>query len=340
MHRSLVSRIVVALVAALGAVAPGCTSATSSGAANNIDGSADGSAPYIPARPIDANDDWPYEGDPYAVPAFFPAEAGLPNTSVYAGPGFLLRTDGTAAFTNRLGGQLTAIMRALRTRFPPRSRDALRPFEACVFASLEDFHAYASAHAPEVPHSLGYYDPRPRRVLTGDQGDDPSLLATLLHESTHAVLRDHTRSLYIPLWLDEGFATYCETGRIEAARVRFGSLHRRFALIAYNRVVLGERMSLQTLATIGRRGFALSDKRTREACYAEAWAWVYYLLHDGAETWGHLLDEYVDAVTEAAVQRRTDASLAYPELYKSVFAPHAVQLEADFESFAREAFDY
>lgn len=143
------------------------------------------------------------------------------------------------------------------------------PIEVFLFADAESLEGFMRLHHGSLPLRRAYFIEADSQIAVyarwGDRiGED------LRHELTHAYL--HELAPELPLWLDEGLAEYYETPRgTQGANAEhlewFG---RRLEAKRW-------RPNLDQLELIA------PDAEMTGADYAEAWAWVHFLLHSGPE---------------------------------------------------------
>lgn len=138
------------------------------------------------------------------------------------------------------------------------------PIEIRLYSSRRRYLAEVSALSSDVRRQRGLYVIREGRacVFSFPHGD---LEQTLRHEATHAWL--HSALPYVPLWLDEGLASYFEAVTADEADARF--LER----LQWS-MQLGWRPDVTRLERIRRaQDLDIGD-------YRHAWGWVHFLLHE------------------------------------------------------------
>ena len=139
--------------------------------------------------------------------------------------------------------------------------------EIYLFRDESSYRRYLRTYFPQIPYRRALY------VKCGGPGmvfafRSKDIETDLRHECTHALL--HAALPRVPLWLDEGLATYFENPREKRA---FESRHltwirwwARFGIVP----------SLEKLEKQGD----LSQMRAGD--YRNAWAWVHFALHGPA----------------------------------------------------------
>jgi hypothetical protein len=141
--------------------------------------------------------------------------------------------------------------------------------ELRVFSDRREYIRQISPIVPDAKRQRGVYLSRDGevRVYSFQQRD---LATTLHHESVHAWL--HASLPYVPLWLDEGLASYYEVAGVPR------SLAHPFAARVRWSLRLGWRPKLTSLEAIARS----SDMDIAD--YRHAWAWVDFLLNESDES--------------------------------------------------------
>lgn len=138
-----------------------------------------------------------------------------------------------------------------------------------LYSSRRRYIAEVSAITPDAARQRGVFVERDlgNGVYSFQQRDLPEILR---HETTHAVLHDALP--YVPLWLDEGLASYFEAD-VEDRR-NSHPFHRR---IQWS-LRLGWRPDLEQLEVVRRH----TDLDVGD--YRHAWAWVHFLLNESDES--------------------------------------------------------
>jgi hypothetical protein len=149
-----------------------------------------------------------------------------------------------------------------------------------LFETQEQYEAYMAVRYPKLPPRRAYFIAEPRAASTGDDllvytwmGDQ--LKTDLRHELTHAVLHGVLKT--VPLWLDEGIASYFE---LPTNAKGINAQH-------VEQLTRGPfQPDLARLETFGK--VAQMEKPE----YREAWVWVHFLMHSSPKT-NDLLIKYV-----------------------------------------------
>jgi hypothetical protein len=144
------------------------------------------------------------------------------------------------------------------------------PIDVYLFNSPERFASFIRLHYPMFPERRAFFVQTDTQLAVyaqwGDRlGDD------LRHEITHAYV--HSVAPNVPLWLDEGLAKYFEVGR--------GRHGLNGKMLAKAITKLDQQPSHADLRRL--EAFAANYNMTQED-YAEAWAWVHFMMESRPET--------------------------------------------------------
>lgn len=142
------------------------------------------------------------------------------------------------------------------------------PIHVYLFENAEEFRQFVSLQHPHFPARRAFFLETDDRLQVYAQWGD-RVAEDLRHEVTHGYLHSVVPS--IPLWLDEGLAEYSEPPRGSRGVV---SSHLELLRKKHES---GWRPDLQRLEAI------LPTQDMTQEDYAEAWAWVHYLLESGPE---------------------------------------------------------
>ncbi len=297
------------------------------------DGAATAGKPH-PVRPARAESDTQAESDEDVAARLQPAgvTAEVPEANAV-----VLTARDDEAFAEVWRERTALAFRELRRIFPPRER-AVEPATVLIFPDREGYEAYAEHFAPENHPALGYYDPVRRELVMAESDRDEALFATLLHESTHLVLRDFLGHRYPPAWLDEGLATYYETGVLVEdeetgeASIRFGEVHEEFLRLAERHLAANAPVDVRRFATMDFDSFADVGTSTLRRHYALSWSLVYYLLNGERGRFRAQLQLYLDEIAAAP-----DPQMRYVRAFDLCFRPVMYSFELGWAHWVRRA---
>jgi hypothetical protein len=143
------------------------------------------------------------------------------------------------------------------------------PIHVFLFDNAEHFRSFMRLHHPDFPSRRAFFLETKARMEIYAQGGD-RLAEDLRHEVTHGYL--HSAAPNLPLWLDEGLAKY-----YEVPRGRHGLNPQLIELFKNRPPSKPWMMDLPRLEKIR------PDEEMTLNDYAEAWAWVHFLLEDRPE---------------------------------------------------------
>jgi hypothetical protein len=176
------------------------------------------------------------------------------------------------------------------------------PIHIYLFDNEDHFRSFMRLHHPDFPSRRAFFLETKSRMEIYAQGGQ-RMAEDLRHEVTHGYL--HLAVPNLPLWLDEGLAKY-----YEVPRGRHGLNQSLLELFRNRPPSKPWRMDLQRLEKIS------PDEEMTLEDYAEAWAWVHFLLEDRPEhrdvLCRYLADLRRDGTTEPLSARLT-AVIPQPE---------------------------
>jgi len=195
------------------------------------------------------------------------ARYSLPKTYEVTRGQLIVRSDFALAVHHRLIEDLLARQADLCRHLDLPASD--EPIEIYLFEGGQRFEQYMARHYPTLPQRRAFFLETDTRLTVYAQWGD-RVAEDLRHEATHAYL--HAVVPGLPLWLDEGLAEY-----YEAPRGNQGLNQQNLRLMKM-RLRGGEwRPDLCRLERLPPTAdMDLND-------YAEAWAWVHFLLHSTPE---------------------------------------------------------
>jgi len=143
------------------------------------------------------------------------------------------------------------------------------PVYVYLFENADRFRAFMRLHHPAFPNRRAFFVETDTRLMVYAHWGD-RVAEDLRHEVTHAYL--HAVVPGVPLWLDEGLAEHFEVARGQQG-VNRPHLHRLL-------VRLEKRTWEPDFVRMERLG---GTPELTQDDYAEAWAWVHFLLHSRPE---------------------------------------------------------
>lgn len=177
--------------------------------------------------------------------------------------------------------QAHAMFLARLERVPPAEGGRFRVF---LFSDEAGYHAHVQdLFGTHVHGSAGLYAPALQQLLIWNPRDKDAMLVTVRHEGFHQYL--HRIMPDPPRWFDEGLAEYFEGAKVVRGEWSLGAPRGdHLDVLARGRKPLDEFLYLD----------ADAFWKEAEVNYAEAWAFIHFLLHN---TPGHrrIFDRFWDA---------------------------------------------
>jgi len=220
------------------------------------------------------------------------APAALPAAHTLVRGQLLVASDFPLAANHRLLEDLTARRADLDELLGLSASD--EPIHVYLFESPERFHAFVQLYHPQLPPRRAFFLETDTQLQVYAQWGD-SVAEDLRHEVTHGYL--HSAVANLPLWLDEGLAEYFETPR---GGEGINQSHLR---------QLREHIRRQDWHPHLPRleSFPPTYDMTEDD-YAEAWAWVHFLLH-AKPAYRQLLREFLGELRQSGLARPVSARL-------------------------------
>jgi hypothetical protein len=171
-----------------------------------------------------------------------------------------------------------------------------------LFSDAEHYGRFLSRQFPTVPSRRAFFLETDTALAVYAHWSD-RVAEDLRHEVAHGYL--HAATPGLPLWLDEGLAEYFEVPRGN------GGLNRPHLDLL---VEMREHENWQP--NIARLEQITDAAEMEQLDYAEAWAWVYYLLHAQSSTRSLLVDYLAEVRAQgraAPLSARLSAIHAAPD---------------------------
>ncbi|MEX0611375.1 MAG: DUF1570 domain-containing protein [Pirellulales bacterium] len=140
--------------------------------------------------------------------------------------------------------------------------------EVHLFRDADTYRQYLARHFPTVPSRRAFFVESDTRLAVYAHWSD-RVAEDLRHEVAHGYL--HSMVPGLPLWLDEGLAEFFEVP------------HRQAGLNPPHLDLLSEMMREGWRPDLVKLERLTDAAQMEQLDYAEAWAWVYFLLHSDPE---------------------------------------------------------
>jgi hypothetical protein len=220
---------------------------------------------------------------------------------------FVLCTDAAGDDARESLAELETIYETLRSILFSDDAGAA-PVHVVLFVHTADLQRFipSGTIAAFVPPLPG--DPESHATMLLETSLSDEARRVFLHETTHAFIR---RSFSpVPIWLNEGLATYFETMRIESGRVVLGEPIEAFAMPA-NMVPSLFALLTADAATFyaGGNAHSVEGLHQQSSFYAASWNLVHMLMH-GKEEYRNRFQDFLEAL-----KRREPAERAWRRMF-------------------------
>ncbi|MEN6451017.1 MAG: DUF1570 domain-containing protein [Thermoguttaceae bacterium] len=200
----------------------------------------------------------------------------LPDRNTLVRDQLVIHSDFALSAHHRLFEELTAQRTELCRRLElPRSDE---PIQVYLFEKPERFQGFMKLHYPKFPNRRAFFVETDTELTVYAQWGE-RMADDLRHEVTHAYV--HAVAPNVPVWLDEGIAKYFEVPR--GSRGMNRPLFERLLVRVKTEHWQPDLRRLESL-----RG----SEDMNQDDYAEAWAWVHFLIESRPERIG-LLQGYL-----------------------------------------------
>ena len=207
-----------------------------------------------------------------------PQPATTPTTHKLRVGQLLITSDFVLTSDHRLVRELTAEREDVsRTLGLPLTDE---PIEVYLFSNTDRYRQFLARYFPTVPSRRAFFLESDTSLVVYAHWSD-RVAEDLRHEVAHGYL--HAAVPGLPLWLDEGLAEFFEVPR------GHNGLNRPHVEL------LSEMMELEKWQPNIAKLEQLSDAaELQQIDYAEAWAWVHFLLQSSPESRGLLISYLAD----------------------------------------------
>ena len=197
-----------------------------------------------------------------------------------------------------------------------RADRAAELFRVVILAKSAEYKEFTSAYFGEgAEHSTGQFVPAARLLVIRDSDDRKRTYGTLFHEAFHQFARRHISA--IPIWLNEGLATYYGTARPVRGGLLFDRGASGFFRLIKEAARKGRLIPLRELMASTQAAFyeqspvdgLSADRKT--LCYAQSYTLASYMINDNAGR--DFLRAYMRALSE--VKTTKDAQQVTREVF-------------------------
>ena len=198
---------------------------------------------------------------------------------------YVITSDVSDPVAQRIAAHLDAVCQTYLANLPPLAAQPKLP--VYLFSHRQDYLDYAGKLGAD-PASLSttgcfWATDKWQGIivcLDGTRNLSPTLL-TLQHECTHQYLYARYGK-HVPIWLNEGLATYLKYGVIGKEGMLIGIVPVYTLGDVYGAIKQGTYVPLAKLLTLSHADWlalTATDPKTAHLCYEEAWSVVHFLMH-------------------------------------------------------------
>ncbi len=220
--------------------------------------------------------------------------------AVYEGDHYVVLTPLGGYWARKIGLRMDGIFKEYQKRLVFKEKVTDR-FVVKIYGSRLE---YLKHRGP--PNTAAYFSSGRRELVGYRQPSDDQLFEQLYHEGMHQFLHFYVPNP--PIWFDEGLAQYFETAKPRRASSGKKPSYRIFvkknALGYFGRSLdRGSVIPLRKLIAMSREEFYGAK---RSLCYAEAWAFTYFLLESRNDRLKRLWLDYFFALRKGADQEEVN----------------------------------
>ena len=229
----------------------------------------------------------------------------LPDQNTVVREQLTLHSDFALPPHHRLLDELVAQRTDLNRRLGLPNSD--EPIHVYLFENVDRFKGFMRIYHPDFPERRAFFVETDTKLSVYAQWGD-RVAEDLRHEITHGYL--HSTVPNLPLWLDEGLAEFYEAPRNERGLNRS------------DLDLIGQRLQREHWRPDLKRLEQLDPaKEMSQEDYAEAWAWVHFLLESRPE--------YADTLQAYISDLRRDGAAAgfYERLTATIPEPNTALIE-------------
>ncbi|HEV2401529.1 MAG TPA: hypothetical protein VGS27_31625 [Candidatus Sulfotelmatobacter sp.] len=253
-----------------------------------------------------------------------PARDKVENWVEVRSPHFIVATTSNEKQARHIAGQFERMRSVFHALFPKLQIDPSSPIVVIAVKDEKDFRAlepeqYLAKGSLQLG-GLFLRAPEKNYVLMRLEAGGDHPYSVVYHEYTHLLL---SKADWMPLWMNEGMASFYETTEIEDKEAELGK-----PSVEYVRLLRESRlMPLSTLFSVDFNSPYYHDQNKGSVFYAETWALVHYLHVKDYRDKTARFQQYADLLAQKT-DPQTAAVTAFGDLKK---------LEHDLQDYVQQA---
>jgi hypothetical protein len=201
--------------------------------------------------------------------------------------------------------KLEQFREALRQVLNQMNFDSPVPTTVIVFKDANDYKPYKpiKLNGETNDSVVGYFQAgKDANYITLSAAGEPAgtTYNIIFHEYTHFLIRNNLGESKIPTWYNEGIAGYYETFALENDRkITLGGLQPKFlALLGQNNLI-----PFDTFFEVDNNSLHERDGNGAGLFYAQAWAFMHYLMHGEGGARKAELDTFLNLIMSGKNQK-------------------------------------
>ncbi len=185
-----------------------------------------------------------------------------------------------------------------------------------VFKEASEYYANGG---PRGSHGIYMSDGVNKQIMTFYQ--PPGTTFVLLHEGTHQFV-DLVCKTKVPIWINEGLATYYESSKFEGASLKTNIVNQNRLQLIRKMIIKKDVMRLEDLINIRQINFSIYE-------YAHSWSVVYFFMNYQNGTYADELEAYFEQIKKKGFENRP----LHKQLFEDAFKVRFEVLEKQWEEY-------
>ncbi|MFH1231735.1 MAG: FHA domain-containing protein, partial [Planctomycetota bacterium] len=201
------------------------------------------------------------------------------------------------------------------------SRDSGNKLKVFVFREAKEYYDHNGIGSGVYFHGedrkdnslMTFYQPTNNNMEMNTTG-------ILLHEGTHQFVDLVCNVTKVPIWINEGLATYYESSEFEGTSLKTNIINKNRLLLTQNMIMKKDVPSLEDIINIRQANFAMYE-------YAQAWSLVYFFMNYNNGQYADELETYFEAIKKKGFENRP----LHKQLFENAFKVKFEVLEKQWE---------
>jgi hypothetical protein len=189
------------------------------------------------------------------------------------------------------------------------SREPSKKLNICVFKEAKEYVDRGGPGSGAYFHGEGimtFYQPN------GENSMMMNTTSVLLHEGTHQFVDLVCDAEKIPIWINEGLATYYESSKFEGTSLKTNLINQGRLQLIRNMIIKKDVPRLEDIINIRQANFALYE-------YAQTWSLVYFFINYNNGQYADQLENYFAAIKKRGFENRPQHKQMFEDAFKVKF---------------------